>query len=681
MRANTHLHTSVSCTMELRQCKSSDFLDRPFVKSHSSYCEAKGPIVKEGFVAARIRAIQGAYNSTSVSSWSHSPMVPCLTYQRLEKQESYPLSKTQTPTNDLRRPSFQSAGILAASVIRPFPEVNSELAPLNETGHFSSGGGRIGVDPQRTKSEMDAYASNSEQFNNPKSEEQVEQASARGSSDDMKKQTQEDTFVCIPLPLARQELTIQGGHLVQLEGAALDMGHNSILGRNGDEENLPTQPPEATLAEELGNTLDHASQGHDATNEGYNTNQTSSLNLSDPDGERKGLQGQDPYLKSSPTSDLSLRLFIKKSLASLLPTKNEESTSFEEIPLNKEHPVRRKIKEQVIHGGRTEDSLIVEPRDTGHFPLHSLASPKHTQRAFIPQPSTRAPSDTPEPIELRSLSTKPVTSHSHHQDESVLPIQNYANQFSDRAKPQDSITPIKSPRRSISYSPSLLHQVFSGAPEKPPSVLSGILSPQARRNWSWWRLLPADTQSDGGEILGKGPKRSVSDKAKPIDTLPLPKGSDVEYFQTRPAREAGTTPAISEPKHDDNHEIGLTTPGDAMPKANKWRTPNHIQPPSEPRAFLSSPSAESSPSSPRHPKPQHPQHHSFDWVANVPAEPLLQRSSGDASPVRLQATSSNGSSQRGGNRGQKIKRVQVIVTLDGSSDVMIEASMKRLKLS
>lgn len=666
--------------MELRQCKSSNFLERPFVKSHSCYCEAKGPIVKEGFVAARVRAIQGAYNPTSVSSWSHSPMIPCLMYQRLEKHESCPLSKTQTPIKDLRRPSFQSASILAASFIRPFPEVNSKLAPLNETGHFSSGG-RIGVDPQKTKSEMDARASNSEHSNNPKSEGQVEQASAQGSSDDMKKQTQEDTFNCIPLPLARQEITIQGGHLVQLEGAALDMGHNSRLSRNSAEENLPTQPPEATLAEELGNTLDHASQGHDSANEGYNTNQTSSLNLSDLDGERKGLQGQDPYLKSSPTSDLSLRLFIKKSLASLLPTKNEESTSLEEIPLTKEHPVRRKIKEQVIHGDRTEDSLTVEPRNTGHFPLHSLASPKQTQRAFSPQLSTRVPSDTPEPIELHFLSTKPVTGHSHRQDESVLPIQNYANQFSDRAKPQDSVTPIKSPRRSISYSPSLLHQVFSGTSEKPPSVLSGIPSPQARRNWSWWKLLPVDTQSDGEEILGKGPKRSVSGNAKPIDTLPLPKGSGVDYFQTRPAREAGTTPAISEPKHDDNHEISLNTPGDATPKANEWQTPDHIQPPSESRAFLSSPTAESSPSSPRHPKPQRPQHHLSDCVANIPAEPLSQGSSGDASPVRLQATSSNGSSKRGVNRGQKIKRVQVIVTLDGSSDVMIEASMKRLKLS
>ena len=106
--------------MEARQHKSLSFLERPLVKGHSCYCEAKGPTVEEGFVAARIRAIQGAYNPTSVSSWSHSPMVPCLMYQRLEKPGVYLLSKTQTPPKASRRPPIRPAGKLAATLFISF---------------------------------------------------------------------------------------------------------------------------------------------------------------------------------------------------------------------------------------------------------------------------------------------------------------------------------------------------------------------------------------------------------------------------------------------------------------------------------------------------------------------------------------------------------------------------------
>lgn len=383
----------------------------------------------------------------------------------------------------------------------------------------------------------------------------------------------------------------------------------------------------------------------------------------------RDVQGPISEQSNSPKSEQQVQQAFQQG-SSYDPNSPEES------PRPTKHPIRRKLRKQVIRDDCLEDSVTIEPSDTGQPFFHSLASPKLPKGAFSLQPSARAPSITPEPIDLRSLSTRPMTSRSRHQDDSVLTGQNCAKKKLDRAKSQDSTTPIKSPRRSISHSSSLLHQIFSNTSEKSPSVLSGTPSP-GRRNWSWWKLLLADTQSDATEVFDKGSNRSISDKIKADDSWPLPKGSHVEYFQTRPPQEAEKTPAISELKHDESHETKL---GDSTAKANKSRAPQRIQRPPEPRTLSSSAFDEPNPASPREPKPRHPQHHLSVWVANLPSESLLQGSSGAASPVRSQATSSNGFSKRG-NRGQQIKRVQVIVTMDGSSDVMIEASMKMMRMS
>ena len=49
---------------------------RSTVRGHSPYCEATGPIVHEGFVAARVRAIQANFDETP-QNLSHSPLIPC----------------------------------------------------------------------------------------------------------------------------------------------------------------------------------------------------------------------------------------------------------------------------------------------------------------------------------------------------------------------------------------------------------------------------------------------------------------------------------------------------------------------------------------------------------------------------------------------------------------------------
>ncbi len=46
-------------------------------RNHSPFCESNGPIVQEGFVAARIRVLQELQAQAQAGNRSHSPMIPC----------------------------------------------------------------------------------------------------------------------------------------------------------------------------------------------------------------------------------------------------------------------------------------------------------------------------------------------------------------------------------------------------------------------------------------------------------------------------------------------------------------------------------------------------------------------------------------------------------------------------
>ena len=50
---------------------------RSIVRNHSPYCESTGPIVQEGFVAARVRALQGFSDQPQTLLRPHCPITPC----------------------------------------------------------------------------------------------------------------------------------------------------------------------------------------------------------------------------------------------------------------------------------------------------------------------------------------------------------------------------------------------------------------------------------------------------------------------------------------------------------------------------------------------------------------------------------------------------------------------------
>ena len=50
---------------------------RSIVRNHSPYCESTGPIVRDGFVAARVRALQGFSHPAQIATRSRPPLTPC----------------------------------------------------------------------------------------------------------------------------------------------------------------------------------------------------------------------------------------------------------------------------------------------------------------------------------------------------------------------------------------------------------------------------------------------------------------------------------------------------------------------------------------------------------------------------------------------------------------------------
>lgn len=84
--------------MEERKGELSTSLERPIIRSHSPYCEATGPIVKEGFVAARIRYLEEAqaHKGARISLQSYFPKVPCSVHRTPEIYE--PCAQSLRPT-------------------------------------------------------------------------------------------------------------------------------------------------------------------------------------------------------------------------------------------------------------------------------------------------------------------------------------------------------------------------------------------------------------------------------------------------------------------------------------------------------------------------------------------------------------------------------------------------------
>ena len=83
---------------------------RSIVRNHSPYCESTGPIVREGFVAARVRALQGFSHPAQIGARSHPLLTPCPPRRLHVYKLRSPPSSSSAPKSLLTRAEMPRIG-------------------------------------------------------------------------------------------------------------------------------------------------------------------------------------------------------------------------------------------------------------------------------------------------------------------------------------------------------------------------------------------------------------------------------------------------------------------------------------------------------------------------------------------------------------------------------------------
>ncbi|MCJ1228824.1 hypothetical protein MMC12_005487 [Toensbergia leucococca] len=111
------------------------------IRLHSPYCESTGPIVEEGFVAARVRALQGLSRQAWVAPRSRSPQALRPLNSQFLSAEAHNASDRPTPLKNYQRRFLALGASLPSSKIEDAQQVkgaDSGNRPRNTLGFTTS---------------------------------------------------------------------------------------------------------------------------------------------------------------------------------------------------------------------------------------------------------------------------------------------------------------------------------------------------------------------------------------------------------------------------------------------------------------------------------------------------------------------------------------------------------------
>jgi len=110
-------------------------------RDHSPYCESKGPIIQEGFVAQRIRALQELQAYALAGNRSHSPMIACPPRWVRSYEPLSPPRSALAPQPAVKVPAMSEFGAIKhhwASMPGTTREAMVEGANCNAASHWQS---------------------------------------------------------------------------------------------------------------------------------------------------------------------------------------------------------------------------------------------------------------------------------------------------------------------------------------------------------------------------------------------------------------------------------------------------------------------------------------------------------------------------------------------------------------
>lgn len=593
--------------MDAKHINSGTSQETRFIRSHSPYCEATGPIVKKGFVAAQICALQGAYIQTCIPSRSHSPMTPCPINQRLQKYESYSASKPGKLSTTCQRSFNLSTESFANGVSKPIQ---------NNSFRMSSPSGRI---------------SNSSNKNNFKIAENSILFRPRYPEVDTEAKT-----------ISRSNLS-----------SSVDHQH--------------IRPRRLSITNEMTDMIDTALEKHKTLSKSKGSSGQKPRSIQCLTG---GSMDPSSYPGSSLGTELSLASIDGKIPVSLYSSANNGSKVLRDSSQRTKYQLRRKSKQW-----ETAKALITDRNHINEEAIKSISSsPQIIEQAWTCKHLHRSNSKIMVPINLRSTSADcNVIGRKCNCDCNLYRlVQGNQSELERHQKPVRSKSNHQPSTEKSSHS---IHQQ-SAASTRISSAISGTLPEKAPSRWRWWNLVLVDKQPATGVAFTKGPTlaASVNNEENQQVSEPLNHQSDSRNNRNRRTQDDTIRHSLGEREYED--EISEVRPLKIMDSTPKRGFDQCLKTKEALRTSYSSSAGSSATHMLNTPKAKAQEEQLSEWLATLPQEESI-RGSSPVSHTKSQTDSLNRlKGYRHKGKGNGIKRIQVIINLDGAADMVFEARLE-----
>lgn len=619
------------------------------IRHHSNpYSEAMGPIVTEGFVADRILRLQGAQSKLELSPQPHTPKVPRPISEGAKKYESCSSPEPDPVVSDRRSRSFSprtpkhhTKEIASHSVSKKRWIKSSPSTPVLR----GSTGAALYWDRKI------------QSLRHPPTREALEIRRLRRvqrSYENVRK-----TMSPVPGTPSKHKKNQRGPEQPTTFDAHCEEQEGPILAEETEifQPGLKSHKP--SITDHMGDMIHHidqALQGRYDSSAGLN-NETqapgSHHHRDDLRRERNTSPRRQLFKESQSTHEGSLldltRTSHEESLSSIVSAVDTETPSSGDEPVLSMHDSGSNAESRWRNRETTETMAPRSSSSAGRYPTN-LISPADSspQVSFLYHPGALE-NVHQSPVQLRSLSISRTPTRAETREAVISPEEPIQPGLSEiyqsiPEEPERVQPEVSDHHQRISKDPAPLSRQPASTNRKASVSSIRSTSSQGSKKWRWWKLALVDKQPKGQEPR----KRKSTPRLDRIDSQESKQGEDEEKGATPHLPVETILETEAEREHSSINEVI-----DEVLEGSPGRGPPAPQPLS--LAEIRSP-------------------RSSQWVAALPTPgSTVFVSQIPSRPGSLQAPVG----QEAKKRGQRIKKVQVIVSLDGASDLVVEASLER----
>ena len=615
------------------------------IRHHSNpYSEVMGPIVTEGFVADRIRRLQGAQSKLGLPPQRHTPKGSHPISEGAEIYESCSSPEPDLVVPDRRSRSFgpkTPEGHTKKTASCSFSEKRwVRSSPSTPVLRVSTGAALY-------------WDRESQSLRHPPTREALEirrLRKVRRSYENVRKTTSrvpETPSKCSKNQQRLEEPDTSNAQCVEEKGPIL--AEETEISQSGLKSHKPS------IADHMDDMIHHIDQ---ALQGSYDSSADSTNGIQAPGShhyrddwrrERNNSPRRQLFKELQSTHERSLSDFTRTShegsLRSYISAVDTETPSAKDKPAPSMRDSSFNAQSRRRNSETTETIAPRSSSGAGWYPTNLISLTDHnSQTSSLYHPSALE-NIHQFPVHLRSLSashTPPRVGTREAVKSPEEPIQPELSE-SYRSIPEEPKCvqlEVSHHQQGISKDPALFSRQPASTNRKASVSSIRSASSQGSKKWRWWKLALVDKQPNGQEPR----KRNSTPLLGRIDSQASKQVEDEEKDAAPHLRAETTLESEAEREHAIIDEILDGSP-DLGPPA----------PHSPSLAGIRS-------------------RRSSQWVAALPSPgSTVSASQKPSRPGSLRASVGQGAKKR----DQRIKKVQVIVSLDGTSDLVVEASLER----